>query len=71
MVQPAVFLVRDGVINVDSGYVSTWSEFEFLPGAIEAMRDLCRSGYALVIVTNQSGIARGYYSEADFLTLTR
>ena len=71
MAQPAVFLDRDGVINVDSGYVSSWSAFEFLPGAIEAMRDLCQSGYALVIVTNQSGIARGYYSEADFLTLTQ
>lgn len=67
----AVFLDRDGVINSDTGYVSQWSEFVFLPGAIEAMQRLSRAGYALIVVTNQSGIARGYYSERDFATLTQ
>ena len=69
--QAAVFLDRDGVINNDTGYVSQWSEFVFLPGAIEAMQRLSRAGYALIVVTNQSGIARGYSSEQDFATLTQ
>ena len=70
MAVAAVFLDRDGVINVDSGYVGDWDSFLFLPGVIEAMRRLCEAGYALVIVTNQSGIGRGFYTEEDFHVLT-
>jgi D-glycero-D-manno-heptose 1,7-bisphosphate phosphatase len=70
MTVDAVFLDRDGVINVDSGYVGDWDSFVFLPGVIEAMRRLCDAGYALVVVTNQSGIGRGYYTEDDFHVLT-
>ena len=70
MTSAAVFLDRDGVINVDSGYVGDWDSFVFLPGVIEAMRALCDAGYALVIVTNQSGIGRGFYTEEDFHALT-
>ena len=70
MTVAAVFLDRDGVINVDSGYVGDWNNFVFLPGVIEAMRRLCEAGYALVIVTNQSGIGRGFYTEEDFHVLT-
>ena len=70
MTVAAVFLDRDGVINVDSGYVGDWGEFVFLPGVIEAMRTLCTAGYALVVVTNQSGIGRGFYTEEDFQVLT-
>lgn len=66
----AVFLDRDGVINVDSGYVSRWDQFKFIPGAVEAMRFFSDAGYLLVIVTNQSGIGRGYYTEPDFSQLT-
>jgi D-glycero-D-manno-heptose 1,7-bisphosphate phosphatase len=61
----AVFLDRDGVINVDHGYVSTWEQFQFLPGVPEALRELQDVGYLLVVVSNQSGIGRGYYSESD------
>ena len=61
----AVFLDRDGVINVDHGYVSTWEQFEFLPGVPDALRALQDAGYLLVVVSNQSGIGRGYYSESD------
>ena len=61
----AVFLDRDGVINVDHGYVSTWEQFEFLPGVPEALRELQDAGYLLIVVSNQSGIGRGYYSESD------
>lgn len=66
----AAFLDRDGVINYDRAYVHRWDQFEFLPGAIEAMRKLKKAGYALVVVTNQSGIARGYYTEEQYQELT-
>lgn len=66
----AVFLDRDGVINVDSGYVHTIDEFEYIEGVFEACRELKQQGYLLVLVTNQAGIARGYYSEDDFQLLT-
>jgi D-glycero-D-manno-heptose 1,7-bisphosphate phosphatase len=70
MTEAAIFLDRDGVINVDSGYVSHWDDFEFMPCAIQAMRFFLDKGYLLVVVTNQSGIGRGYYTEADFCALT-
>lgn len=66
----AAFLDRDGVINRDTAYIADWSEFEFLPGAIEGMRLLREAGYALIVVTNQSGIARGIFSESDYQALT-
>ena len=66
----AAFLDRDGVINLDRAYVHRWDEFEFVPGAIDAMQRLKNAGYALVVVTNQSGLARGYYSEAQYQILT-
>ena len=67
---PAIFLDRDGTINVDHGYVHEIDEFEFIDGVIDAMRELKKMGYALIIVTNQSGIARGKFTEAQFETLT-
>ena len=67
----AVFLDRDGVINVDHGYVSTWEQFEFLPGVPDALRALQDAGYLLVVVSNQSGIGRGYYSETDVESLNQ
>lgn len=70
MMRRAAFLDRDGVINVDHGYVHKVDEFEWVPGVLEAARALKDAGYALVVVTNQSGIGRGYYSEADFEQLT-
>jgi D,D-heptose 1,7-bisphosphate phosphatase len=66
----AAFLDRDGVINKDTGYVHRWEDFAFLPGAIDGMKKLKQAGYVLIIVTNQSGIARGYFSEAQYLALT-
>nr|WP_223157900.1 D-glycero-beta-D-manno-heptose 1,7-bisphosphate 7-phosphatase [Tolumonas osonensis] len=61
---------RDGVINQDTGYVSCIDDFHFIDGAIEALQLLKKKGYSLVVVTNQSGIARGYYSEEQFMQLT-
>ncbi len=63
-------LDRDGVINVDSGYVHTIDEFEYIEGVFEACSELKQQGYLLVVVTNQAGIARGYYSEDEFEQLT-
>lgn len=65
----SVFLDRDGTINVEKAYLSKVEEFEYLPGVIEGLRMLQDAGFILIIVTNQSGIARGYYSEDDFLKL--
>ncbi|WP_291969271.1 D-glycero-beta-D-manno-heptose 1,7-bisphosphate 7-phosphatase [Candidatus Symbiopectobacterium sp.] len=67
---PAVFLDRDGTINVDHGYVHEIDQFEFIDGVIDAMSELKKKGFALVLVTNQSGIARGVFSEDDFMHLT-
>jgi len=67
----AAFLDRDGVINIDKGYVSKWCDFEFVPGVIDAMKVICQLGFEIIVVTNQSGIARGYYSEDDFHKLSK
>lgn len=66
----AIFLDRDGTLNVDHGYVYQIDDFEFIKGSIEALQQLKAMGYLLVLVTNQSGIARGYYTEKQFLQLT-
>ena len=66
--KPAIFLDRDGVINKDNGYVYKYSKFVWLSGTFKALRHLQKNFY-LFIVTNQSGIGRGYYSFKDFLKL--
>jgi len=71
LLKPAVFLDRDGVINVDHGYVHDEHDFEFVDGVFEATKSLKDMGYYLVLVTNQSGIARGIFSEDRFLSLTQ
>lgn len=61
-----VFLDRDGVINQDSPqYIKSWSEFEFIPGSLEALAALNRSGFEVIIITNQSAVNRGLISEND------
>lgn len=62
----AIFLDRDGTINVEKNYLYKIEDFEFLPGVLDALRKLQSAGYLLIIVTNQSGIARGYYTEDDY-----
>jgi D,D-heptose 1,7-bisphosphate phosphatase len=60
----ALFLDRDGVVNVDHGHVGTRDRFEWVPGALDAIRHAAGAGWHVFIVTNQSGVARGYYNEA-------
>jgi len=62
----ALFLDRDGVINKDIGYLHRIEDFEFLDGAIETCRQFQAAGYLLIVITNQAGIAHGYYTEQDF-----
>ncbi|QYJ80087.1 D-glycero-beta-D-manno-heptose 1,7-bisphosphate 7-phosphatase [Shewanella acanthi] len=69
-VNRAVFLDRDGVINKDHGYVHQVDDFEYIEGVFDACLSLKQMGYKLVVVTNQSGIARGMYSEDQFHSLT-
>lgn len=57
----AIFLDRDGTINQDRGYVHSPEEWVWIPGAIEAIQEFKKAGYLVVVITNQAGIARGYY----------
>lgn len=68
MLKRALFLDRDGVINVDHGYVCSPARTEFIDGIFDLAAAANRSGYVTVVATNQAGIARGYYTEADFRT---
>lgn len=60
-----IFLDRDGTINVEKSYLHKWEDFEFEKNAIEGLIALKKLGYEFIIVTNQSGIGRGYYTEDD------
>lgn len=62
----SLFLDRDGVINVEKAYLHQIEDFEFIEGIFELCEAAQASGYCLIIVTNQSGIARGYYTEKQF-----
>ncbi len=66
----AAFLDRDGVINIDYQYVYKIEDFQFKKGIFELLKLLQDMGYTLFVVTNQSGIARGYYSVEDFYKLS-
>lgn len=69
--QRCLFLDRDGIINKDIGYAYKPSDIEFMPGIFQLCETFNQRGYIIIIVTNQSGIARGYYSEDDFQALNR
>jgi len=66
----AVFLDRDGVINHDHGYVHKREDFDFIDGIFDVARHAYEQNYKLVVITNQAGIARGYYTEDQFHQLT-
>lgn len=65
----AIFLDRDGTVNVEKDYLHKIEDFEFEEGSLEAIRIFNDLGYEVIIVTNQSGIARGYYTEEDLIKL--
>ena len=67
--RPALFLDRDGVINVDRNYVYRTEDFEWIEGAVETIKAFNARGWWVFIVTNQSGIARGYYTEEQMEAL--
>lgn len=69
MTRRALFLDRDGVINVDDGHVHSIHTFFFVPGIFDVLRHAQNLGYILIVVTNQAGIARGFYSEEEFFEL--
>jgi D-glycero-D-manno-heptose 1,7-bisphosphate phosphatase len=71
MKKKTLFLDRDGIINIDHGYVYRVEDFEFAEGIFEFLELFIEAGYRLFIVTNQSGIGRGYYSDKDFTVLTK
>lgn len=66
----ALFLDRDGVININHGYVHQISNFEFIDGIFDLVQRANEQGYKVIVVTNQSGIGRGMYTEADFTLLS-
>ena len=70
MSRKAAFIDRDGVLNEERAFVHRSEDFAFVPGAIAALQALQGAGYLLVVITNQSGIARGLYGEAEYLALT-
>jgi D-glycero-D-manno-heptose 1,7-bisphosphate phosphatase len=67
--RPAAFLDRDGVLNIDHGYAYRPEQLEWIEGAAEAVRLLNEAGYYVLVVTNQSGVARGFYNETDVRSL--
>lgn len=69
LLRPALFLDRDGVLNEDRGYVHRWEDFRWIPGAREAVAAFNARNWWVFVVTNQSGVGRGYYPEADVLAL--
>jgi D-glycero-D-manno-heptose 1,7-bisphosphate phosphatase len=67
----ALFLDRDGVINLNHGYVHSVDSFDFIDGIFDLVRFAKGKGYLVIVVTNQAGIGRGYYSEEQFQQLTK
>ncbi|MBK3776634.1 D-glycero-beta-D-manno-heptose 1,7-bisphosphate 7-phosphatase [Azospirillum brasilense] len=70
MPHKALLLDRDGVVNVDHGYIGDRNRFTFMHGIFPLARHAADRGFRIAVITNQSGIARGYFSEAAFLELS-
>lgn len=70
MANKALFLDRDGIVNEDTGYVFQAEQFRFVEGIFDLCRTAMNKGYMIIVATNQSGIERGYYTEAEYQALT-
>lgn len=70
MARKALFLDRDGVVNMDTGYMHRREDFHLVPGILELCCQAKAKGYLVIVVTNQSGIGRGMFTEEDFIQLT-
>jgi D-glycero-D-manno-heptose 1,7-bisphosphate phosphatase len=66
MTNKAIFLDRDGTINVDKGYTHKIEDLKFIPNSVRGLKKLSKSGYKLIVLTNQSGIGRSYYTKEDY-----
>ena len=66
-----IFLDRDGVINIDKNYLYKINDFEFIDGIFQACLHFQNLGFSIIIITNQSGISRGFYTKKEFLKLTK
>ncbi len=71
MPNAAVFLDRDGTINVERRYLHRYENWEWIPGAVEAIRAFNEKGLLVIVISNQAGIARGFYPESDVMALHR
>ena len=71
LINPSAFLDRDGVINFDYGYVHKLKDFKLKRGVIKGLKLLNKNKYNVFIVTNQAGIARGYYTESEFISFSK
>lgn len=69
MSKPAIFIDRDGTLNVEKNYLHKWADWEWIPGAVDAIKRFNAAGYLVIVTSNQAGIARGMYVEADLLEL--
>jgi len=67
--RPAIFLDRDGTLNVEKSYLYKRADWEWIPGSVEAIRQVNEMGWLAIVVTNQAGIARGFYREEDVARL--
>jgi len=67
--RPAVFIDRDGTLNVDRHYLHRFEDWEWIPGAVEAIKAFNEAGFLVIVISNQAGVARGMYSEADIKVL--
>jgi len=69
LMKAAIFLDRDGTLNVEKGHLYRYEDWEWIPGAVEAITRINRMDFIVIVITNQAGVARGYYDEAAIQTL--